>query len=580
MADHNRVSIWKQASARNGSIDMTAPDQLIRMIRSRPDIGIRVLLVALLVIAAGSASAQNGTCIPAGEELIFPAGATLTEGPSVMVPGNTYTLKVVGGYTVPNPGLGEQCTTSVFASLTSSQGTPSIVEVQVGPTSTITVSTSSDTTAGTFYLTAALGSPNEYGLFGWRIPVQQPTPPGLPSPPGQNCPTPSITSVKPSDWPAGRTTPVTLWGTGFVCQGTPQVNNMTVTPSQQGSTVQVSSMNIIGPDEITFTATPDSDDPTQPATIDLYGNPVVVLVAKGPAATTNKEQIHKDVPPVSNAVGGDEESQPISGLTLNEIGAGPSGTPVATGQATIVGTPTPTISGDGHDVWYFGPGVSSQSSGATQFPYKISLAAHGVGTATWNVVTGNSEITITPSGAATTVSSSGAAFSKTELDVSVTVTMSGKTSAPYKITTHEPFRMIPSGHDHRCDGVYALYGYLDVLHYKVQDQLGSDMSLYYFDFNEHFTSSFVNDGGSNWLAVEEGPGTDSEVHDSISGVGIRSIPAPKPMPVCKGNDVQTQHTTQEWRIGSRSSGAGVKLQSDQWTRYADKANHVHIVPVN
>ncbi len=269
------VANWKrkQASARNGSIDMTAPDQLITMIRSRPDIGIRVLLVALLVIAAGSASAQNGTCIPAGEELIFPAGATLTEGPSVMVPGNTYTLKVVGGYTVPNPGLGEQCTTSVFASLTSPQGTPSIVEVQVGPTSTITVSTSPDTTAGTFYLTAALGSPNEYGLFVWRIPVRPPSPPGLPSPPGQNCPTPSITSVEPSEWPAGKTTQVALWGTGFVCQGAPQVTDMTIMPSNQGSIVQVSPMNIIGPDEITFTATPDSSDPTQPVTIDLYQNP-------------------------------------------------------------------------------------------------------------------------------------------------------------------------------------------------------------------------------------------------------------------------------------------------------------------
>ncbi len=215
---------------------------------------------------------------------------------------------MVGGYTVPNPGLGEQCTTSVFASLTSPQGTPSIVEVQVGPTSTITVSTSPDTTAGTFYLTAALGSPNEYGLFVWRIPVQQPTPPGLPSPPGQNCPTPSLTSVEPADWPAGKTTPVTLWGTGFACQGAPQISNMNVTPSQLGSTVQVSPMKIIGPDEITFTATPDSDDPTQPATIDLYGIPVVVLVTRGP-------------------------SRSISDASSN----GQNGNPVATGNATIQG---------------------------------------------------------------------------------------------------------------------------------------------------------------------------------------------------------------------------------------------------
>ncbi len=76
-----------------------------------------------------------------------------------------------------------------------------------------------------------------------------------------------------SEWPAGKTTQVALWGTGFVCQGAPQVTDMTIMPSNQGSIFEASPMNIIGPGEITFTATPNSSDPTQPVTIDLYPNP-------------------------------------------------------------------------------------------------------------------------------------------------------------------------------------------------------------------------------------------------------------------------------------------------------------------
>lgn len=241
------------------------------------------------------------------------------------------------------------------------------------------------------------------------------------------------------------------------------------------------------------------------------------------------------------------------------------------------GPPPPTITGDYHDLWYFGPGINAQSSGATQLMYVVNLTANGAGTAVWSVTTGQNEVVLTSQGNTAKVTSSGNTFSSTQLDVSVTVTMDGLTSGPWQITTHTPYRMIAGSHDHVCD---SDFGYRDVIHYNVQDQLQGSLSLYTFDFNENFTTPFTNVNSSNWVGPSMHSATNSDIEDEITGYGLGNSPAPIPTPVCSGNDAESQHVSQQWWVGSLNAGSGVMLQTDQLTRYADKGAHNNIVAIH
>ena len=241
----------------------------------------------------------------------------------------------------------------------------------------------------------------------------------------------------------------------------------------------------------------------------------------------------------------------------------------ATSNATVI----PTITGTGRDLWSFNG--AQPSAGATVFPTSITLTADGSGTITWNVTSGANQVILTPNGNTATVRSNGTAFSHTGGDVGVSVTANGATSVPFNITTHRPYRLVFDSLQQNCD---AGFGYSDFLSYKLFDQLGTDMSIYLFDFNEAFTTAATNDNGSNWaqfgLPVET-PATNSEVVDHITGVGVNNQPPPSPMPVCNGNPIQVEHFTQEWRIGGLARGSGVRVSSEQFTRYADHAAYVN-----
>lgn len=237
-------------------------------------------------------------------------------------------------------------------------------------------------------------------------------------------------------------------------------------------------------------------------------------------------------------------------------------------------TLAPLINGSSHDLWFFNG--AQASGGGTVFTTNINLTTSG--TATWNVTSGATEVTLASQGSSAGVTSSGTAFSHQSLDVSVTATINGAVSDPFQITTHRPYKLVFDQYQHNCD---ALFGYSDFLSYKLLDQLGTDMSIYIFDFNETFTTGAVNDNGSNWASFgtpPATPATNSEVVDHITGVGVNNTnPVPSPMPVCSGNDTQVEHIGQEWRIGGLTQGSGVRVSTQQFTRYADKANYLNFV---
>ncbi len=277
------------------------------------------------------------------------------------------------------------------------------------------------------------------------------------------------------------------------------------------------------------------------------------------------------------AIGSTTVTFSVLDVPITTVACGGELCPDVTIQVPVPVNVPPTLTGTGHDIWYFGPGITSQSSGATQFQYSVTLTAHGSGTATWNVSSGNSEVTLTLSGSTAAVVSSGSAFSSTKLDVAITVTMDGVTSAPYQITTHVPSAMSFASYTHTCN---ATFGYEDFIQYDVYDQLGTSLTAsYIFDFNENFTTPFF-DVNSNWGSVNSVPATalQGQVVDEISGVVVNQSPSQSPTPVCSGNTVETEYATQDWYVGSLLAGQGVLLQTDQWTRYADMAAHLNIEP--
>lgn len=244
-------------------------------------------------------------------------------------------------------------------------------------------------------------------------------------------------------------------------------------------------------------------------------------------------------------------------------------------EASGSGSVKPTISGSAHDLWYFNG--ASPSAGATVFPLNSNLTTNGTGTIAWTVTAGTPEVHLAPQGASATVTSSGSNFSHASLDVSIVVTVNGVQSDPFQLTTHRPYKLVLDTIQPNCD---AGFGYSDFVSLKLFDQLGTDMSIFNFDFNETFTTSPVNDNGSNWASYglpTPTPATNSEVVDHITGVGVNNQPAPSPTPVCTGNDTQVEHWTQEWRIGGLSQGTGVRVSVEQFTRYADKANYLNLI---
>ena len=111
----------------------------------------------------------------------------------------------------------------------------------------------------------------------WPIFIQPPSPPGLPNPPSPStsCGTPSIASVTPDTWMAGQSYPITIVGSGFTNAAMAAANsNCTanqLTVSVPTGSVTLSNIVIMDSTKITATVQPVQTDPTENATLILWG---------------------------------------------------------------------------------------------------------------------------------------------------------------------------------------------------------------------------------------------------------------------------------------------------------------------
>jgi hypothetical protein len=229
------------------------------------------------------------------------------------------------------------------------------------------------------------------------------------------------------------------------------------------------------------------------------------------------------------------------------------------------GPPPPEISGPDTTVWWF--------NGQTPSGYStsITLTSSGGSSTTWEVSLGQSKISLSSSsGAQTTVTSTGAAFSGSVGDIGITATANGQTSAVFWITSRQPDHLHRGAVTDDCDGTY---GYLTTIFYTIHDQLHAYLPSA-VPGNEAWTTDIDPDYvGTNWRRRDPNGGmTDgsSLFSDTIGGETAGRIPTP----TCNlGDPTKVQNWGQKWSVGSVTSGVGVPVQTNKLQKYIGHASH-------
>src|SRR6185437_4548277 len=131
--------------------------------------------------------------------------------------------------------------------------------------------------------------------------------------------------------------------------------------------------------------------------------------------------------------------------------------------------------------------------------YVTSLTLQTQGSATWNVVSGSSEVSLTPGGNQATVTATGSPLSSSVGDVTITATVNGQTSNPFALTTLGPNEFqTPRTWSNECDDNF---GYSSILEYTVLDNVTHELPQS-VEYNERWTTSWTRDfSGTNWPAL-------------------------------------------------------------------------------
>lgn len=222
------------------------------------------------------------------------------------------------------------------------------------------------------------------------------------------------------------------------------------------------------------------------------------------------------------------------------------------------------------------------SLGVSGYVNQITLTASpSASTYQWAVTAGSDKVSLS-SGTSNvrTVTSTG---QSTKLnDVSITATLNGLTSAPFKLTVRAPyaFGTYPS-HPTPVYTADATYAWNMQLWYRVLDNfltaLPTPLSV-----NEYFTTAPIPDySGTNWQPGPVGctdTNADASFFDFIGGE--RSSRVPTPVYNLNWTGVKVQHWGQDWHVGTCVSGSGPRVQSDTIQKWTDHALHTNIKTPN
>lgn len=239
----------------------------------------------------------------------------------------------------------------------------------------------------------------------------------------------------------------------------------------------------------------------------------------------------------------------------------------------------PTISGP-NTLWWF----NGLSAGVSGYANQINLTASTGGTGTsfqWAITAGSNKVSLsTSTSAAVQVTSIGQSTAAN--DVSITVTVGGLTSSPFKLTVRAPYTL---GTDpNQPAPVYSAdntFKWETDIYYRTLDNFLVAMPVS-VSINEFFGPDVLDYTNENWQHMGPGCGSTNstgDFFDQIQGVNVSQTPTPYPTPVFNGNwtGAAVYHFSQDWRVGTCQSGSGPRVQTDALQRYTDHAAHTNIV---
>lgn len=266
---------------------------------------------------------------------------------------------------------------------------------------------------------------------------------------------------------------------------------------------------------------------------------------------------------------------------LTSIAADPDGLPRmivedSSGVLYQVRPVEPIISGPPTLWWFNGLG-----SGVSGYATQITLTANSEGLGTsyqWSVASGSDKISL-PTSTSSTVQVTGTGQSRAANDASVTVTVGGVTSAPFKLTVRAPYTLGTDPNNpapvYSSDGTYV---WSVQIPYRVLDNLLTPMPNP-VSINENWTTPVANDYlNTNWRQGAAGCatlGSGGAFADLIEGETPDRTPTPVYNP--QENGLAVQHWGQEWRVGTCAIGSGPRVQTDTLQKYTDHAAHTNIV---
>jgi hypothetical protein len=229
-------------------------------------------LLAVLVFLPLSATLCHAQCFDGASG----GGVYAIISPSHFAPGQSYNASV----TVPSGGFNPdtECPTPAVLYIVNAASYGQGVYYQEDPFVTVSNLAYVSTTEITFTVTVASNAPTESDAWSdisgsgaggaggsvWLVSNLE----AVSITPCALAVTPTISSIQPTVFPAGASTPITITGTGFM--PTTNVNSCApTTPSITAGSENVALSNVIvaSPTEITLTATPLASDPTEAASV-------------------------------------------------------------------------------------------------------------------------------------------------------------------------------------------------------------------------------------------------------------------------------------------------------------------------
>ena len=287
---------------------------------------------------------------------------------------------------------------------------------------------------------------------------------------------------------------------------------------------------------------------TSIATVDYYGTHSGVLVGSTTSSTSGELQIN---------------SRPLCPIRQRNPGGGDN--------------VKPTISGPNTLWWFNGLGL-----GVSGYAMQITLTASSGGNGTsyqWAITAGSNKVSLSTSTSAT-VQVTSIGQSAQPNDVSITVTVGGLTSDPFKLTVRAPYTLgQDSAHTTPVYAQDSQYVWNIKIYYQILDNLLTPMPAT-VSANEHWTTPPAPDyTNEDWDQSPEGCGTTlssapAEMWDFIQGDFVGHYPPP--VYNTQQNGPAVIHWGQEIRVGTCTAGAGPRVQTDTLQKYTDHAAHTGI----